>query len=70
MEGNIVVDGVLTSCYAIVNHDLAQIVLKPIQWYTNIMELAFGNENGVSGYVSVAQDLGKWVLPYGSQLNF
>ena len=33
MEGNIIVDGVLTSCYGIVDHDIVQIVMKPIQWY-------------------------------------
>ena len=48
MEGNIVVDGVLASCYAIVDHDIAQIVMKPIQWYPDVVELDFGDENGVS----------------------
>ena len=63
MEGNIVVDGVLASCYGIVDHDMVRIVIKPIQWYPGIIDLVFGDENGVSGYVSLAQDLGIWLVP-------
>ena len=70
VEGNIVVDGILASYYAIVDHDLAQIGMKPVQQYSDIMELVFGNEDGVSAYVSVAQNLGRWVFPQYSNLNF
>ena len=70
MEGNIVVDGILASCYAVVDHDIAQIAMKPIPWYPDVMELVFGDENGVFAYVSLAQSLGRWVLPYGSELKF
>ena len=63
MEGNIVVDGVLASCYANVDHDIAQIVMKPIQWYPDIIELVFGDENGVCAYVNIAQDFGIWLVP-------
>ena len=32
MEGNIMVDGVLASCYALVsNHDLVLLVMKPLR---------------------------------------
>ena len=51
MEGNIVVDGVLASCYAIVDHYIAQTVMKPIQWYPDVIELVFGNDHGVSAYI-------------------
>ena len=63
MEGNIIVDGVLTSCYGIVDHDIVQIVMKPIQWYPNIIESVFGDENGVPIFLSVAQNFGRRVLP-------
>ena len=63
MEGNIVVDGVLASCYAIVDHDIAQIVMKPIQWFPGIIESVFGEENGDCAYISIAQDLGIWLVP-------
>ena len=68
MEGNIVVDGVLTSCYAIVDHDIAQIVMKPIQWCPDVIELVFGDENGVSAYINVAKAIGIWFLPEGSNI--
>ena len=69
MEGNIVVDGVLASCYAIVDHDVAQIVMKPIQWYPDGTELVFGDENGVSAYINVLKIIGRWLLPQGSEIN-
>ena len=69
MEGNIVVDGVLASCYAIVDHDIAQIVMKPIQWYPDVTELVFGDENGVSAYINVLKIIGRWLLPQGSEIN-
>ena len=63
------VDGVLASCYAIVDHNIAQIVMKPIQWYPAIIELVFGDENGVSAYINVARSVGRWVLPQGNKLD-
>ena len=70
MEGNIVVDGVLASCYAAVDHDICQIAMKPVQHYSDITKLVFGNENGVSVYVSVLQNLGRWMSLQYSKLNF
>ena len=69
MEGNIVVDGVLVSCYGIVEHDLLHIVMKPIQWYPDGLELIFGDENGVSVYIDVAKTVGIWLLPQGRKIN-
>ena len=63
------VDGVLVSCYGIVEHDLLQIVMKPIQWYPDVLELVLGDENGVSVYVNVAKTVGIWLLPQGSKIN-
>ena len=68
MKGNIVVDGVLASCYAIVDHDIAQIVMKPIQWCPDIIESVFGDENGVSAYINIAKTIGIWLLPQGSKI--
>ena len=59
MEGNLVVDGVLASCYAIVDHNIAQIEMKPIQWYPDVIELIFGDENGVSAYINIARNLSR-----------
>ena len=69
MEGNIVADGVLASCYAIVDHDIAQIVMKPIQWYPDVAELVFGDENGVSAYINVVKNIGTWLLPPGIKID-
>ena len=69
MEGNIVVDGVLASCYAIVDHNIAQVVMKPIQWFPHVIELVFGDENAVSAYIDVARSLGRWVLPQDNNLD-
>ena len=58
-EGNIVVDGVLASCHAFVDHDMAHFTMIPMQWYRGIMEWIFGNSNGFPGYVNIANDLGR-----------
>ena len=68
MEGNIVVDGVLVSCHAVVDHDIAQIGTKPIQWYRYVLELVFGDENGVSVYINVAKTIGRWLFPQCSEI--
>ena len=61
------VDGVLASCYATVDHDIAQILMKPIQWYPDVIELVFGDDNGVSAYVNVANTTCRWFLLQGSE---
>ena len=69
MEGNIVVDGVLASCYAVVDHGIVQMVMKPIQWYCDVVKLVFGDENGASAYISVVRTIGRWLLPPGTKIN-
>ena len=63
-DGNIVVEGVLASCYASFNHDLAHIALAPIHWFPEIVEWIFGVENGNPGYVKIAKEFGRMVLPH------
>ena len=63
MEGNIVVDGVLASCYPSAHHDMAQVTMIPIKWFPKMLEWIFGYENGFLGYVRMVEDLGLWVLP-------
>ena len=69
MEGNIVMDGVFASCYSDVDHDIAQVGMKPIQWYPDVVKLVFGDENGVSAYISVADAIGRWLLALGIKIN-
>ena len=45
-QGNIMADGVLTSCYASYNNDLAHIPMVPAQWFPDIVEQIFGERKG------------------------
>ena len=65
-EGNIVVDGVLASCYAFADHDLAHLAMTPIYMFPNIVEIIFGNDNGSPGYIDIITNCGKYLLPYGN----
>ena len=67
MEGSIVVDGVLASCYPSAHHDLAQISMTPMRWFPKIIEWIFGDEKGFQGYARMAEYLGLWVLPNKSE---
>ena len=64
MEGNVLVDGVLASCYAAADHDLAHLAVTPLRWFPEIMKWIFGAENEISVYVQISQDLGRWVVPF------
>ena len=62
-DGNIVVDGVLASCYASFDHNLAHFVMSVIQWYPDMTELIFGVNNGTPEYVNIVKNYGRLVLP-------
>ena len=64
MEGNIVVDGVLASCYAFSDHDLAHIGMTPMRWFPGMMNWMFGGTKETPGYVSSAEDLARVFLPF------
>ena len=63
-DGNIVVDQILASCYASFDHDLAHLMMTPMQWNPEIIEFIFGVNNEYSGYVNIAKEFGRWLLPY------
>ena len=65
MEGNILVDDVLTSCYASTHHDLAHIGMTPIRQFPSIMEWIFGKDDGSLIYVKLLEEFGKFVAPFG-----
>ena len=73
MNGNIVVDGVLASCYAFPDHDIAHIGMTPLRWFPQVIEMVFGVEDGILGYVNVMDHLGHfWItdgLQYGPSTN-
>ena len=62
MEGNLVVDGIVASCYAKFDHDLAHYAMKPIQWYPEIMKWIFSVDDGSLFYVTTTKKVGKWLL--------
>ena len=62
-EGNIMVDGVLASCYASFDHDLSHFFMTPVQWFPDMIEFAFGWKNGIQGYTSIAKLVGRYVMP-------
>ena len=64
MDGNIVVNGILASCYAsITSHDLAQLVMKPLQRFPILLERIFGIDNGSPNIVRIIENLGNMFLP-------
>ena len=63
MEGNIIVDGVLASCYPSVDHDLAHLAMAPISWFPENTEWIFGVENAFQVYVRIAEEFGNRFLP-------
>ena len=62
-DGNIVVDGILASCYASFDHDLAHIAMTPMKWFPDFIEWIIGDNNGMQGYLSIAKELGRYLMP-------
>ena len=62
MEGNIVVDEVLASCYASFDHTLAHFAMAPIHWFPKIIELLVGEDSGSPAYVNILKDFGRSVI--------
>ena len=66
-QGNIMVDGVLTSSYATFYHDLAHLVMTPIQWFPTLIEWIFGQDDGIQGFINIAKTLGRYLTPISNQ---
>ena len=65
-EGNIVIDGMLASCYAFSDHNLAHISVTPMLWFPEMIEWIFGMEKVSQGYVSILADLDELFLPFNT----
>ena len=65
MEENIVVDGVLASCYPSSDHDLSHLAMTPIRWFPGIVQWVFGEDDGFPTYVRTTEQFGKWISPHG-----
>ena len=59
------VEGVLTSCYASVNHELAHFAMTPFRWYPEINDWIFGEDKGFQVSVNIAIEFGKLIIPQG-----
>ena len=64
MEGNIVVDGILASCYASFDHNLAHFAMTPVQLFPTIIGWTFGCNNEIPDYTIMAKSVGRYLLPY------
>ena len=64
MDGKIMVNGVLASCYPSTNHDVGHFGMAPMRWFPTFTEWIFGDDNGMQAYVSILADIGIWILPY------
>ena len=62
IEGNIMVDGILASCYASTNHDSAHMAMISVRWFPRIVDWIFGEENGSSVFGKIAKQFGKLAL--------
>ena len=60
------VDGVLASCYASIDHILAHFSMTPLRLFLEIIEWIFGDHEEFQAYAKTAEQLCKWVLPHGS----
>ena len=58
-EGNILVDGVLASCYASFNHDIQHVVMKPLVWFPSVVDLLLGEDMSLHSYVTILQHVGR-----------
>ena len=62
-NGIIVVDGVLTSCFAESHHDLAYLIMQPMQQFSEVLDWIFGIDAGFPVFVSSVWQLGKLLVP-------
>ena len=66
MEGSIVVDNILASCYPSADHNLAHIAMASMRWFPWMIEQVYGKGNGFPGYVEISNLMGR-LMPYHYQ---
>ena len=59
------VDGILVSCYASFDHDLAHLMMTPMQWCPQMIDWIFGQNDEDKGFVKLAKEFGRLILPHG-----
>ena len=63
------VDHVLASCYPSADHELSHLTMTPIQHFSEMTNLIFGEDYGYQVSVSLAEHIGTWFLPHGQLWN-
>ena len=63
-EGNIMVDNILASCYASVDHEWAHISMMPTRWFPEIVQWIFGGDEGFVTFAKTTKELSKSGLPH------
>ena len=64
LEGNILVDDILASCYAdISDHDLAHLGMIPMRIFSTVVGWIFGVDIGFSVFANIAIELGTFLSP-------
>ena len=61
-------DGVLASCHAYFNHDLAQIITTPLRWLPGVMDWIGGDDDGFHVYAQIGMAVGMMTMPW-SQIS-
>ena len=64
------VDGVLASCHASVDHDLAHFTTIPMQQFPETMGWIFGDSFGFPVYLSMLRDFAMLILPEGQFFGY
>ena len=67
MEGAIIVDNILASCYASFDHDLAHLAITPVHWFPEAIKWIFDEVNSIINYVNIIKDFGRYLLPHEKQ---
>ena len=70
VDGNIIVNGVLASCHASFNNDLAHFMMKPVSWFPEAVEWIFGVGTVSPVFVSLSKELARWILPKDHLFGF
>ena len=63
MQGTIMVDRILASWYASVDHNLAHFGMTPLRLFLWMLEKIYGNNNGFQGFAVIAEQM-KIIIPY------
>ena len=64
------VDDILASCYAEVDHYLAHVTMTTMQWFPEILDWVFGVDAGFSLFVDMIQNISLLLFPHGEWFEF